>query len=426
MAEKRTTPGTPPDAQQDAAASARRKKRAAPTIDLTATELPPAPQGEPSPQAGQPSPAPEPPQAGSEPTSSETGIRLGDHINVGAYIAGATGAVAMTLILLALWLTGLVPVRHVTVNDAQTSVDTKAIDALTRRVGMIEEAITKLRAGDTGVAERLAAADNAMKALGIALTALDRRTDDITANASQARERADAAEKAVTELRASVQDVAKNSSTGISSADLEGLQKRIASLEQSTITAHDDLAKTVTADTAARLALSAAALRDAALSGAPFADELAQVKSFGADDKAMAPLVPFAAMGIPTAQTLAQELRVLLPVMLKISGAQASDGSFLERLQANAGKLVRIRPVDAPPGNDPSMVLARIEIDAVKSDIPAALTDFSKLDDATRAPAQAWIIKANARQAALAAARQYAADAARAIGPKAESKAGVR
>jgi hypothetical protein len=240
------------------------------------------------------------------------------------------------------------------------------------------------------------------------------------------RERADAAEKAVTELRASVQDVAKNSSTGISSADLEGLQKRIASLEQSTITAHDDLAKTVTADTAARLALSAAALRDAALSGAPFADELAQVKSFGADDKAMAPLVPFAATGIPTAQTLAQELRVLLPVMLKISGARAPGGSFLERLQANAGKLVRIRPVDAPPGNDPSAVLARIEVDAARSDIPAALTDFGKLDDATRAPAQAWIIKANARQAALAAARQYAAGAARAIGPKAESKAGVR
>ncbi len=426
MAEKRTTPETPPDAHQDAAAGSRRKKRAAPTIDLTATELPPAPQGEPSPQAEPPSPAPESPQVASEPASSETGIGHGDHINVGAYIAGATGAVAMTLILLALWLTGLVPARYVTVKNAQTSVDTKTVDALTRRVGMIEEAIAKLLAGDTGVAERLTAADNAMKALGIALTALNRRTDDITANASQARQRADAAEKAVTELRASVQDVAKNNSTGISSADFEGLQKRIAALEQSTITAHDDLAKTVTADTAARLALSAAALRDAALSGAPFTAELAQVKSFGADEKVIAPLAPFAATGIPTAQTLAQELRVLLPVMLKISGARAPGGSFLERLQANAGKLVRIRPVDAPPGNDPSAVLARIEIDAAKSDIPAALTDLGKLDDATRAPAQAWIIKANARQAALAAARQYAAGAARAIGPKAELKAGVR
>ena len=48
-----------------------------------------------------------------------------------------------------------------------------------------------------------------MKSLGIALAALNRRSDDIAANASQARERADAADKAVTDLRASVQDVAQ-------------------------------------------------------------------------------------------------------------------------------------------------------------------------------------------------------------------------
>ena len=104
--------------------------------------------------------------------------------------------------------------------------------------------------------------------------------------------------------------------------------------------------------------------------------------------------------------------------MLKISGSQAPEGGFLERLQANAGKLVRIRPVDAPPGDDPSAVLARLEIDAVKADIAAALADLGKLADATRAPAQDWINKANARQAALAAARQYAADTARALGPR--------
>ena len=74
----------------------------------------------------------------------------------------------------------------------------------------IEEAITKLPAGDAGMAERLAAADSAMKSLGIALTALNRRSDDIAASVAQARERADAAVKAVAELRASLQDAAKN------------------------------------------------------------------------------------------------------------------------------------------------------------------------------------------------------------------------
>ena len=133
----------------------------------------------------------------------------------------------------------------------------------------------------------------------------------------------------------------------------------------------------------------------------------------------LAPLAPFAASGVPASQALAQELHALLPAMLKISGAQAPQGGFIERLQANAGKLVRIRPVDAPPGDDAAAVLARVEIEAAKADITAALADLGKLADATRAPAQAWIAKATARQAALAAARQYAADAARAFGAKA-------
>jgi hypothetical protein len=54
-----------------------------------------------------------------------------------------------------------------------------------------------------------------------------------------------------------------------------------------------------------------------------------------------------------------------------------------------------------------------------KADIAAALDDLGKLDNATRAPAQGWIAKAQARQAALSAAKQYAADTARALGSKA-------
>jgi hypothetical protein len=418
MADKRTTPETPEGAQQaapqDAGSGPRRKKRAAPTIDLTATEMP-------SSEAASP-PQPDPPRSGpaSDAPADPAGTRPRGRIIMATLAAGVAGAVTVMLVLAALWLTGLVPVRYAasTNTGAHAVTDTKAIDTLTQRVSKIEDTISKLPAGDAGVAERLAAADSAMKSLGIALTALNRRSDDTAATASQARERADAAVKAVTDLRASVQDAAKNSSAGISPAELDALQKRMAALEQSAKAARDDIAKASSADIAARLALSAAGLRDAVASGAPFAAELAQAKSLGADDKILAPLAPFAATGVPTPAVLAQELRALLPAMLKISGAQAPEGGFLERLQANAGKLVRVRPVDAPPGDDPSAVLARLEIDAAKADFAAALADFGKLADATRAPAQSWIAKAQARQAALAAARQYAADTARALGTR--------
>jgi len=416
MADKPTTSETPPEAQQaapqDAVAGPRRKKRAAPTIDLTATETPPPPSQEAEPPQPDPPPAParEPP-AEPRPVSP---------IGMATLAAGVAGAATVALVVFALWLTGLLPVRTVASTDtgAQVSIDTKAIDALTLRVSKIEGTISKLPAGDAGVAERLAAADSAMKSLGIALTALNRRSDDTAATASQARERSDAAVKTVTDLRASVQEAAKNSSAGISPAELDALQKRMAALEQSAKAARDDIAKASSADIAARLALSAAGLRDAVASGAPFAAELAQAKSLGADDKILAPLAPFATAGVPTPAVLVQELRALLPAMLKISGAQAPEAGFLERLQANAGKLVRVRPVDAPPGDDPSAVLARLELDAAKADIAAALADLDKLAIATRAPAQGWIAKAQARQAALAAARQYAADTARALGPR--------
>jgi hypothetical protein len=430
MADKRTTPQTPEGAPQAAPQGApqdaaqvgsRRKKRAAPTIDLTAAEMPPPEAA--SPPQSDPPPAPAqkpPPKPAKDAPAKPAETRPGGPIGMATLAAGVAGAAAVMLVLFVLWLAGLVPVRYVASTDTgpQVPADTKAMDALIQRVSKIEETIKKLSASDASIAERLTAADNAMKSLGIALAALNRRSDEIAANANQVRERADAAVKAVAELRASMQDVVKNSTAGISPAELDALQKRIAALEQSAKAARDDIAKASSADIAARTALSAAGLRDAVASGTPFAAELAQAKSLGADDKILAPLAPFAASGVPTESGLAQELRALLPAMRKISGAQAPEGGFLERLQANAGKLVRIRPVDAPPGDDPSAVLARLEVNMVKADIAGALADLGKLAEATRAPAQAWIAKAQARQAALAAARQYAAGTVRALGPR--------
>jgi len=419
MANKRTTP--------EPAAGASRRKRAAPTIDLTATEVPStatASKPPPAQPAADHEAAPADKLKSENNSSGQSWNWLRANIKGPTLAAGAAGAAIVTLVLFGLWLTGMVPIRYagstamrarvagleMQVQELQHrpagAVDTKSNDAFMERMSKIEEAITKLAVNDPSVAERIAA------------------------NVAQARERAEAAEKAVTELRTSMQDIvkdaAKNASAVISSAELDALQKRIAELEQSAKIARDEIAKTGASETAARLALSAAALRDAALSGAPLAAALAQAKSLGADEKALAPLAPFSASGLPTQATLAQELRALVPALLKLSGAQAPAGGFLERLQANAGKLVRIHPVDAPPGDDASAVLARVEIDAANADIAAALTDLGKLPDATRAPALSWIAKAQARQAALTVAVQFAAETARTLGPPPSSRAGTQ
>jgi hypothetical protein len=469
MTNKRPTPGP--------SAGKNHRKRAVPTIDLKATEAqpeaaasdPPVQDPAQTPPAHEPRaqklrasapPARDPPaEEPLAPKSSEAEPAFaaaandasGQQRNAPAsamttvvFAAGIGGALVTSLVLLGLWLTGLLQFGDADTAATRTQVaaleaqiqelqkrpaqvtgtnvyDTKAVDALSERVAKMETAITKIpvstAAADPALAKRVA--ENAMKALGVALTALNRRSDDIAANAAQARSRADAAEKAVTDLRAGLTDVSKTVSAGASAAELASLQKRITSLEQSTQAVRAELTKTIAstsaADNAARLALSAAALRDSVLRGAPFADELAQAKSLGADDKILAPLAPFAATGVPSEKALAQELGTLLPGVLKATGASATSGSFIERLQANAEHLVRIRPLDAPPGDDTSAVLARIEIAAAHGDIAAALTDLGKLSDVQRAPAQAWIAKVKNSQAALVAARQLAVDAVRAL-----------
>lgn len=395
MSDKRTTP--------DPAGSARRRKRPAPTIDLTATEVQATgheePHSEPSPAGPaqpahpasdnepEPGPAPEsPPRTATMNGDSSRPSRL---LSASALAGGFIGAAAVAIILSALWFAGAVPVRYA------ASVDSSAqVVALEKQVRDLQN-----RRADPGVSERLAAADNAMHSLGIALTALNKRSDEVAA-------RETAVEKTLTELSDSVRDLSKNTSAGLSPADVDTVQKRLSAVEQA--------AKRSTGDNSARLAVIAAALRNAVGSGVPFATELEQAKSLGADDKTVTLLAPFAATGVPPAATLAQDLRALIPAMEKISGPQASGG-FIERLEANAGKLVRIRPVGAAPGDDRSAVLARIDAAAANGDIAGALVDLGKLDGAVRAPAQDWIAKAQSRQAALAAARQFATDTLRAL-----------
>jgi hypothetical protein len=334
-------------------------------------------------------------------------------LSVPALAGGALGAALMAIVLGTLWFAGAVPVRYVASSGSSAQIsapDNRAVDAIAQRITRIEGALARLPANDPGAAERLSAADNAMKSLGIALTALNKRNDEIAGNAADARARADAAQNAMTQLRDSVQNLSKNTPASLSPADVDTVQKRLAALEQAV--------KVAPADNAARLALSAAALRDTVASGAPFVAELDEVRLLGADEKSLAPLVPFASSGAPTIETLAQELRALIPTILKTSGAQAPSGNYLERLEASAARLVRIRPVGMPAGDDASAVLARVEKEAASAAIDDALTDLGKLDVATRAPAQGWIAKAQARQAAVAAARELASQTAHALGKR--------
>ena len=93
----------------------------------------------------------------------------------------------------------------------------------------------------------------------------------------------------------------------------------------------------------------------------------------------------------------------------------ATTGSGLvERLQAGAAKLVRIERTDAV-GNTSGNVVARVTAAALRNDYQEARRELNTLPPADRAAAQAWIEKADARDAALAVSRQFATEAMAAL-----------
>jgi hypothetical protein len=382
-------------------------RRRPPTIDLTATEV----------DAEKPAAGPVASDPAATDARPDTGQQTGEPVSnrprssVKTAVAGiAAGVILISAIGAGLWFGGYVPPGLLPVSQNPQPPNTAAIADISARLSKIEGAVATQKPSpppqpDPALTSRLAAAEAATKSLGDSLAALTHRTDDAAAAAQNALAQAKSA--------ATAADAAKSAAqTSVARSDLDALAARIAPLESAVKTLADDIKhETATADDrAARLAVAAGALRSAVERGAPYPAELAAAKSLGADQSATAPLEPFAAPGVPNASALAHELASLTPALQQAAVPAASNSSFLDRLENNAQRLVRITPVDAPPGDDPASVVTRIGVDAAHADIAAALADIAKLPDAAKPLAAAWVGKAQARNAAIAASRKLAAD----------------
>ena len=398
-------------------------RRRPPTIDLTATEVDaerPAAAQEPSQEPAKEPAAAKAPSDGGQQTGEPAPGRPRSSIKsaVAGIVGGATGAIAVIAIGAGLWFGGYVPPGLVPASPSPQPTNNAAIDDISARLNKIEGAVATQQQQkpvpppqpDPALVSRLAAAEAATKSLSDSLAALTHRIDDAAAAAQNALAQAKSASTAADAAKSAAQ-------TGVARSDLDALAARIAPLESTVKTLADDIKhETATADDrAARLTVAAEALRATVERGAPYQAELAAAKSLGADQSATAPLEAFAEAGVPSAKALAHELASLTPALQQAAEPAASNSSFLGRLENNARRLVVITPVDAPPGDDPASVVTRIDVDAAHADIAAALADIAKLPDAAKPVAAAWVEKAQARNAAIAASRKLAADALAAL-----------
>lgn len=389
--------------------------RRPPTIELKATEIP-----EPTAAADAgavPGDAAARPSSGATETSaprSSGASQLWGHA-----VSAIIGAVAAMAIVAGLWFAGVVsrhqPNAPVSTASSQTRAPAPGQD-LSARLDKIEHAI-QTQPDRQAVIDRLTAAEAQTKALRDSLATLDRRLDDIAGTSQSAAKQAAAAQSMAQAAKTASDSASQASQQTVQKSDLAALANRVAALENTVKGLADAASRPMASgnDQAARLTVAAEALRAAVERGTSYQPELAALQALGVQSNVTAPLEPFAATGVPGTAALGRELAAVVPALQRAVEAPAERTTFIGRLEANARHLVRITPAQAPAGNAPSAVVARIEVDASRADIAAAMTDIAALPDSAKPIVRDWFEKANARQAVLEASRHIAAEALAAL-----------
>lgn len=379
----------------------KRPKRAPPTLDLSATEIPRAselddavpPLDEPA--AGQ---AAEPVPEAAKRQKKQSTVLI-------PALAGATAAsFIMILISLAGWPVGA-PTTEV---PLAAPTNTAALDELTARLARLEA-----RPVATPAPASAPTPTPATPSMAPRIDALDKIVAALRDDVAATRTRSETALAGVTELKAAPPPAAPPAAP----PDLSAIISRLSQIESAIKTQADAAAKLATkpADDAPLRRMVAAALLDMQVrQGQPYVAAL-QAASGPADTARAKPLELFAASGVPSAEALSKELLALLPRLTPTPAAAQTTGSgIMDRLQAGAAKLVKIERSDTA-GVSGGAVVTRAADAARRNDLATARRELSGLSPADRTIVQPWIDRADARDAALAASQQLATDAMTAL-----------
>ncbi|WP_426421930.1 COG4223 family protein [Bradyrhizobium genosp. A] len=391
-----------------------RAKRTPPTIDLEATEVSTQPQD----VAGEPEAQPSAEQANAEragaedakdetakvetakveatqvePEHSEAQAAVAPGAISPWVIAPFSGAVAAAVVIAVGWVLGWPAVQA---PPAAPQVTSATVDALSGRVAAVEAKAGK-PAADPAIVARL--------------DALEKSVGTLRGDIASLRAQSDKTASALNDAKSTPRDTAASSGLG-------ALDDRISQLERASTTARAELTQQgekiagakVMDDKPLRYVVAATLLDVAVRHNDPYEAQLTAARALAAKPELLKPLDAFAASGIPTPVTLTRELLNIVPKLSPPPEAPSSSAGIVERLQAGASKLVRIERTDGV-GNDRGAIVTRVTAAALRNDFVEARRELKTLPEADRAPAQAWLDKAEARDAALAASRKFADDA---------------
>ena len=366
-----------------------RAKRAPPTIDLEATEISgesrsAGAEAEPGADAGA-SANPEPePSVQRRPMMSS------------AIISAVTGACAAALVIVAAWQMGWLGQAA---PPPAPAVSQAVIDGIASRLAAVESRADKPAspAPDPAAAAHVDALQKSVASLSSDLAALRAQSEKLAAD--------------VNNIKSAPRDAA-------ATPDLSAINERIAGLEraaraQTTEIAQEN-AKPVD-DVALRRIVAASLLDVLVRTGEPYPAALSAAKSLAPNPDTLKPLDAFAASGVPS----------VARAQPRTAGAGAKTvaaaGKFHHRLHAGrqaAGERVQTRSHRAHGRGRqrPAATWSRASPPPhLRNDYKEARRELETLPASDRAAAQAWLEKADARDAALAVSRQFASEAMTAL-----------
>jgi hypothetical protein len=396
------------DVLEDAGPSpdAGKVKREPPTIDLEATKVSEAAKAN---DKASEKPADASSASQAEPKESVTSAEEPRRPISPWLTAPVSGVIGAAIVIAVSWLSGW-PSQQTPPAVPQVSV--ADFEELGKRVSELESKSARPPAPvtDAAVTGRL--------------DALEKSQGTLRSDLANLRAQADKLAAAVSSAKAAPSDAAAAPAPTV---DLSAINARLDQVERA-IRGQDAAIAKVEAkppapakaedDVPLRRVIAAALLDVAVRHGDHFVRPLATAKTLASDPAMLKPLDDFAEKGVPNPPAMCRELLTLVP---KLSPApEATTGSgIVDRLQAGASKLVRIERTDSV-GNDRSAVVTRVTAAALRNDYNEARRELSSLSAADRAPAQAWLDKAAARDAALAASRQFAEETMAALAKSAQ------
>jgi len=270
---------------------------------------------------------------------------------------------------------------------------------LSERLRAVEETVAQLPEDDR--AERLSALDDRLAALGA-------RLDGVEAAAEAGRE----------EVRGLIEKMAASGDGEAASAAIAALTGRILAVETAAraetrrqiasargetaaqmaeiIKEIAEIRAAIAKNTpAAALAVAVAGLERAVNSGVAFDRELATVEALAGPRDEIAALKAYATGGVARRDALSEEFQDAAAAAMSAT-APRTDG-FLDRLIANARRIVRIRPTGEVEGDTVGAILARAETRLAAGDLAAAVEELASLEPAAKAAMAGWLERARAR-----------------------------